>query len=205
VKRANCSTRPRNRIKYLDQPQLEALFRAARSRPLRDRLLVLLCYRYGLRISEALALRTEDVDLRRGTIRVVGLKGGATLVYSLGRDLLPLLRRQRAQGDPGAFLFASREGEQLSRTRAWGIVSEMMQEVGLPKGTRKEPGFGPHALRHSLAVHMLDAGLALEHVKDALRHARIRSAEVYGELSPRARAGYAAVMERSDAIVKVRP
>jgi site-specific recombinase XerD len=172
------------------------LFRVAKERPLRDRLLVTLCYRFGLRVSEALALRTEDVDPRRGEIRVVGLKGGATRTYSLPKDLRTLLRRYDA---PGPFLFASREGERMSRTRAWQVTVGMMQEAGIPAG------YGPHSLRHSVAVHMLDAGLRLEHVKDALRHASIRSTEVYGELSPAARAEYSRVMDRSSAIVKVRP
>ncbi|HTK69852.1 MAG TPA: tyrosine-type recombinase/integrase [Candidatus Eisenbacteria bacterium] len=182
-------------MKYLDQPQLEALFRVAKAHPLRDRLLVVLAYRYGLRISEALALRPEDVDLRRGEIRVVGLKGGATRVYALGPDILALLRKYRAEGP---FLFASREGERLSRTRAWQLVTGMMREAGIPAG------YGPHALRHSLGVHMLDSGLRLEHVKDALRHASIRSTEIYAELSSAARAEYTRVMERSPAIVKVK-
>ena len=195
MKRMKCSTRPVETVKYLDQPQLEALFRVAKKRPLRDRLLVVLAYRYGLRISEALALRPEDVDLRRGEIRVVGLKGGATRVYALGRDILPLLRKYRAQGP---FLFASREGERLSRTRAWQLVTGMMREAGIPAG------YGPHSLRHSLGVHMLDSGLRLEHVKDALRHASIRSTEIYAELSSAARAEYTRVMERSPAIVKVK-
>ena len=189
-----CST---GRLKYLDQPQLEALFRVAKDRPLRDRLLVALLYRYGLRVSEAIGLRAEDVDLRRGEIRVVGLKGGATRVYALGRDILPLLRKHRAKGGDGAFLFGSREGERMSRTRAYQVVVGMMREAGIPAG------YGPHSLRHSLGVHMLDSGLRLEHVKDALRHASIRSTEIYAELSSGARAEYARVMERSDAIVKV--
>jgi len=194
VKRASVPLSRRNRIKYLDQPQLEALFRVAKARPLRDRLLVTLCYRYGLRISEALALRTEDVNLRRGEIRVVGLKGGAERVYAIGRDILPLLRKYRATGP---FLFASRESDSLSRTQAWNLVVGMMREAGIPAG------YGPHSLRHSLGVHMLDAGLALEHVKDALRHASIRSTEIYAELSPGARAEYTRRMEHSGAIVKV--
>ena len=191
----NCSTRAVDRVKYLTQVQLQSLFQVARKRQLRDRLLVTLLYRYGLRISEAIGLRTGDVEMARGEIRVVGLKGGATRVYALGRDILPLLRRYRATGP---FLFASREGEQLSRTRAYQLVVGMMREAGIPAG------FGPHSLRHSLGVHMLDSGLRLEHVKDALRHASIRSTEIYAELSSAARAEYTRVMERSPAIVKVR-
>jgi site-specific recombinase XerD len=188
----NCSTRA---IKYLDQAQLEELFAAARKASARDRLLVTLLYRYGLRISEALGLRTEDIDIRRGEIRVVGLKGGATRVYAIGRDIAPLFRKIVA---PGRFLFASRESERLSRSQAWLRVKALMREAGIPSS------YGPHALRHSLAVHMLDAGLRLEHVKDALRHASIRSTEVYADLSSGARAEYTRRMEQSSSIVKVR-
>jgi integrase len=148
-----------------------------------------------MRVSEALALRTEDVNLRRGEITVCGLKGGSTTTYGIGRDILPLLRKYRATGP---FLFASREGERLSRTRAYQLVVGMMKEAGIPAG------YGPHSLRHSLAVHMLDTGeLRLEQVRDALRHASIRSTEVYAQLSAGARAEYARVMDGSSKIVKV--
>jgi integrase/recombinase XerD len=192
VKRSNRSTRP----KYLDQPQLAALFRVATKRPLRDRLLVALAYRFGLRISEALSLRSDDVDLRRGEVTVRGLKGGAERTYSIGSDIRTLLRRYDA---PGPFLFASRESERLSRTQAWLVVKAMMREAGIPAE------HGPHSLRHSLAVHMLDSGLRLEQVKDALRHRSIRSTEVYADISAGARRDYQDAMERSSRIVKMKP
>jgi site-specific recombinase XerD len=193
VKRTKCSTRPR--IKFLDQSQLRDLFRVAKKGEPRDLLLVTLLYRYGLRVSEAIGLRADAVDLRRGEITVQGAKGGTRRTYAIARDILPLLRRYRPAGP---FLFASREGEQMSRTRAWQVVVGLMREAGIPAG------YGPHSLRHSLAVGMLDAGLQLEHVKDALRHASIRSTEVYAEVSPAARAAYTRTMEQSAAIVKMK-
>lgn len=179
--------------KYLSQEQVAELFAVAKKRPIRDRLLVVLLYRYGLRISEALNIETVDVNLSRGEITIHGLKGGATRTFSIGKDLLPLLKRHAA---PGPFLFASRESDQLTRTPAWMIVKSIMKEAGIPGS------YGPHALRHSLAVHMLDAGVRLEHVKDALRHASIRSTEIYADISAGARAEYTRTMERSKAIVK---
>ena len=190
--------------KWLDQRQLEALFQVAAERPLRDHLLVLLCYRHGLRISEALALRPGNVSLERGTITVHALKGGPTRTFSLGKDILPLVRESLASEPGRRFLFTSREGSRLSRTMAWRIVSGMMQTIGLSKGTVREHGFGPHALRHSLAVGMLDAGLPLEAAKDALRHRSIRSTEVYANVSTGTRRAYWDAMERSAAIVKAK-
>lgn len=189
MKRGNCSTAP----KYLDQPQVAKLFQVARTRPLRDRLLVLLLYRFGLRISEALGLRWADVNMDRAELTVYGLKGGLQRTYSIGADLRPLLKRMDRSG---TFLFISRESDQWTRTPAWMAVKSMMAEAGLP------PKFGPHSLRHSLAVHMLDSGLRLEQVKDQLRHRSIRSTEIYGAVSSSARREYTDHMARSARIVK---
>ncbi|HKO21094.1 MAG TPA: tyrosine-type recombinase/integrase, partial [Candidatus Eisenbacteria bacterium] len=104
------------RIKYLDRDQLAALFRVARERGPRDLLLVTMLYRYGCRISEALSLQVSDLDIKRGEVTVVGFKGGYARTYALGRDVLPTLRRYRPTGP---FLFASRQGVRLSRTRAY--------------------------------------------------------------------------------------
>lgn len=195
MSRTKCSPR----VKFLGQPQVAAVYRAAKERSTRDRLLIALLYRLGCRISEAIGVRTDDVNLDRGEITIRAAKGGATRTYSIPADIRPVLRAHVRHGAPGAFLLASRQGERLGRTRAWAVVKDVYREAGIPAG------YGPHSLRHSVAVHSLDAGAELVHVKDLLRHASIRSTEIYADVSPATRAAYAAVLDGSPAVVKVRP
>ena len=196
MKRVKGSTDPERRIRYLDQDQVRALFRAAKGRPVRDQLLLAFLYRFGLRASEACGLRTRDVGVKRGEVRIAGLKSGLERTYTLPRDLRPLLRRHEAGEE---FFFASRQGTgPLARTRVWQVVKETMAAAGIP------PEFNVHSLRHSAAVHALDAGLQLEDVRDLLRHRRMASTEIYGTISTRRRNDYLARLERSDAVVKVR-
>jgi integrase/recombinase XerD len=181
-------------VKYLTQDQVSALFRASKQFPIQDQVMLALMYRYGLRISEATGLQVRDVDLKRASIVVHGLKGGHTRTYSIGPDLLTLMRKHEPLGD---YYLGSRQSDRLSRTQAWVRVKAVMEAAGIE-------GYGPHSLRHSVGVHLLDAGARLEAVKDQLRHRTIRSTEVYASLSPGARAEVAALMQRSSSIVKVR-
>src|SRR5437870_2405632 len=119
---AKRSTRQEKRIQYLDQDQVRALFRAARKRSVRDQLLLAFLYRFGMRASEACGLRAADISAKRGEVHIQGLKSGLERVYSLPRDLKPLLRRYRPSGE---HFFASRQHDgRLSRTRVWQIVKE---------------------------------------------------------------------------------
>jgi integrase/recombinase XerD len=186
-------------VKALTQDEVKAVFAVADRWPIRDRVLIRLIYRFAMRVSEALALTPEDIDLKRGEIRITALKRRSnplTRTFAIPKDLQVLLRKYRPSG---AFLFVSRERKRLSRTQAWRTIKDILIEAGIDR-----QGVGPHSLRHSLAVHMLDSGLQLEHVKDALRHSSIRSSEVYGNISAATRIGYSQFMDRSSSIVKVR-
>jgi site-specific recombinase XerD len=80
----------------------------------------------------------------------------------------------------------------------WCIFKATAPAAGIP------PGFAMYSLRHSAAVHALDAELSTEDVRDLLRHARVASTEVYATLSVRRRSDYLKRLEASEAVVKVR-
>lgn len=192
---AKRSTQPDRAIKYLDQDQVRRLFASARTAPVRDQLILAFLYRFGMRASEVCQLKTADVDRKRGEVRIRGLKNGLERVYTLPRDLRPLLRRHR----PGeGFFFGSRQDDgRLSRTRVWQVFKALAREASLPDWATV------HSLRHSAAVHALDAGLQLEDVRDLLRHRRMSSTEIYGEISVRRRNDYLRRLEESPAVVKM--
>src|SRR5262245_55086648 len=182
------------RIKFLDQDQLRAFFDTISTEAIRDRLLFGLMYRFGCRVSEVVQLPASAVDRRRGEITIAGLKSGLTRTYSLPSDMLKLVKRWKPTGE--TFLHG-RQGP-LSRVRAYQLFRQYAKAAGIPKG------FSPHSLRHSAAVHALDAGLATEDVRDLLRHRRLSTTDVYANLSTRRRNDYLGRLERSDSIVKMR-
>lgn len=186
-------------VLHLRREELARLLAATQKRGVRDHLLLALSYRLGLRASEAIGLQVKDVDARTGEVAVSGLKGGLARRYALPRDLVPLVRRWLKERGPsaGAF-FTGRQGDQLSRQRLWQVVKAAAADAGLPSWVRF------HTLRHSVGVHMVDARMPLESVKDLLRHRSIRSTEVYAATSLERREGYLREMDRSPEIVKVR-
>jgi site-specific recombinase XerD len=186
------------RIKYLTQEQVAALFRAAAGRNERDRLLLAFAYRFGMRTQELCDLPAKAVDTTRGEITITGLKGGLTRTYSLPRDVRGLVRAWSRERDKSVHTFFHGRQGPLHRIRVYLIFKECAREAGLPDD------IGLHSLRHSAAVHALDAGLATEDVRDLLRHRRIATTDVYATLSTRRRGDYLKKLQESPAVVKVR-
>jgi len=181
-------------IRYLTQQQVTKLFRAAKNRPVRDRLLLAFAYRFGMRTQELCELPVRAVDRSRWEITIHGLKGGLTRTYTIPRDLRPLIRAWKPEEET---FFSGRQGP-LHRIRIYLIFKECALAAGLPDD------LGMHSLRHSAAVHALDAGLSTEDVRDLLRHKRIATTDVYANLSTRRRGDYLKRLEQSSAVVKLR-
>lgn len=178
-------------IRYLDQDQVRALF-AVISAP-RDRLLFGMIYRFGMRVSEACELPARALDRERWTIVVQGKKHGLRRTYIVPEDLRQLARKWHGRD---GWMFHGREGR-LSRCRVWQLFKAYARVAGLP------PDLGVHCLRHSAAVHALDAGLSTEDVRDLLRHRRIATTDIYANLSTRRRNDYLARLEASAEVVKL--
>jgi integrase/recombinase XerC len=179
--------------KYLTQSEVAAFFAAIpRTRP-RDRLLFAMIYRYGLRTCEAITLPADAVNMVERTVAVQGRKGGTFRMYRLFEDLIPLARKHR----PGpTTYFVGTRGPLKSRR-----IVQMFREYARAAGLHDARG--THALRHSAAVHVLDAGGTLADAGDLLRHRDLRTTQVYAACSVRRRNDYQARLEASSAVVKL--
>jgi len=152
---------------------------------LRDRALLELLYASGLRASEALGLRIEDVNLSAGYVMPVG-KGSRQRLVPVGAQALYwvrlYLKSARAalvkRKDEGT-LFVSRYGRPLSRQALWGILKKSARRAGI------RAGVSPHTLRHSFASHLLERGADLRSVQAMLGHADISTTQIYTHLSSR--------------------
>jgi len=155
---------------------------------LRDRALLELLYAAGLRISEALRLDGDDLDLAGGSVRVVG-KGDRERVVPVGDVAVAWLERylaaarpalaaaDRVRGARGGPVFLSDRGQRLGRNHAWFAVKRAAAAAGL--GER----ISPHTLRHSYATHLLAGGADLRVVQELLGHASISTTQIYTHLT----------------------
>ncbi|MGH3322101.1 MAG: site-specific tyrosine recombinase XerD [Streptosporangiaceae bacterium] len=176
-------TPPRRLPKALSVDEVERLLTAAgpgdTARSLRDRALLEVLYGTGARISEAVGLAVDDVDLDEGIVRLAG-KGGKQRLVPMGRyaseSLAAYLVRARptlaASGQGGGGLFLNARGGQLSRQGAWAVLRAAARRARLA-------AVSPHTLRHSFATHLLDGGADVRVVQELLGHASVTTTQVY--------------------------
>lgn len=151
-------------------------------RGVRDRALLELLYATGLRASECLGLRVDDVNLTAGYVICTG-KGRKQRLVPLGgeaarwverylKEVRPLHTRRRDSGR----LFVNPAGRPLSRQSLWTIVRRAAAAAGVRRRV------SPHVLRHSFASHLLEGGADLRAVQAMLGHADIATTQIYTHL-----------------------
>lgn len=164
----------------------------------RDLTLFTFIYLYGLRVAEVSLHVVGDVDLVRGRIIIKRLKGGMWAERPLFSRLRELLREHLASlsdrsGD--APLFPGNGGS-LRKRQIQSLFMKYRDLAGLPRTATT------HSLRHSIATHLLDAGVSLEFVQDHLGHQSIRSTSIYARITDHHRAALFQKLERSPWIVR---
>ncbi len=152
---------------------------------LRDRAMLEVLYGAGLRASEVLSLRLQDIDFDVGFVRTVG-KGDKERIVPLGRKALRALKAYNERGRPqlgGAGkmkapeLFLNNRGRGLSRQGLHLLIKQHAQEAGLPGEV------SAHTLRHSFATHLLEGGADLRAVQEMLGHADLSTTQIYTHVS----------------------
>ena len=174
----------------LSPGEAERLIEAAAGttpRALRDGALVELLYGAGLRVSEAVGLARNAVDLDQRLVRCIG-KGDKERIVPIGRHAAEALTRYVSRGRPHLDtrhrpeLFLNARGGPLTRAGAFLIVRRLAAEAGLDPAR-----VHPHLLRHSFATHLLEGGADLRSVQEMLGHADLATTELYTHVSDRRR------------------
>jgi len=148
---------------------------------LRDRALMELIYGAGLRVSEAVGLAREELDLSNRAVRVTG-KRGKTRWVPLPGETIDWLQQYLTNGRPNlakkptSLVILSNRGLPLRRQTAYKILEDCARKAGV------EQDVSPHVLRHSYAVHLLKGGADLRAVQELLGHASIATTQVYTQL-----------------------
>jgi type 1 fimbriae regulatory protein FimB len=169
--------RPSPTVTFLTQDELKRLVSTIKDR--RDRAIILMAYRHGLRASEIGLLQRADIDLKQGRVTIHRLKGSISGVYPMQPDMVKLLRsliRERTDASP--YLFVSNRNVPIDRRTLWCLMQRYGTAAKLPKAKQKF-----HILKHSIATHLLDAGADLSFVKDWLGHANIQNTTIYASVT----------------------
>jgi integrase/recombinase XerD len=159
---------------------LDAAGYAGTSLAVRDRALLELLYGTGARISEAVGLAVDDLDLDENTVLLTG-KGdkqrrvpvGSYAATALSAYLVRSRPALAANGTGTPRLFLNARGGPLSRQSAWVVLRTAAERAGLAAG------ISPHTLRHSFATHLLEGGADVRVVQELLGHASIMTTQIY--------------------------
>jgi site-specific recombinase XerD len=140
----------------------------------KHRALVMLTYSAGLRVSEVVRLRSEDLDVARGLLRVRHGKGAKDRFTLLSAHALEAVRVYREAFQPQGWLFPGQPSEQHYSTRSLQkVVKSCARRAGLDRRVT------PHTLRHSFATHLLEGGTDLRYIQELLGHESSRTTEIY--------------------------
>lgn len=143
----------------------------------RDRAMLEILYASGLRVSEMINLKREDVNIQEGFLIVHGGKGGKdrlTLLGSSAKDWInKYLEASLGRLQTSTFMFITRRDKQFTRQAVWLKLKEFALKANITKKVY------PHILRHSFATHMLEGGADLRAIQTLLGHSSITTTEVY--------------------------
>lgn len=149
----------------------------------RNRAIIETLYSCGLRVSELVNLRFEDLFFDEGFIRIIGKGNKQRLVPvspSVEHEIGVYTKEIRCHINikPGneSFVFLNRRGAQLTRVMIFTIIKDLANQIGLKKN------ISPHTFRHSFATHLLEGGANLRAIQEMLGHESILTTEIYTHL-----------------------
>ena len=167
---------------HLTPTEMQALLKAATRRGRygqRDACLILVAYRHGLRVSEAVSLRWDQIDLKAGHLHVRRAKNGTPSTHPMQGDELRALRQLRRDWpEHGGFVFLSERGGPMSADGVRKMITRTGEEAGLPFPVH------PHMLRHGCGYALANAGHDTRALQLWLGHRNIQHTVRYTELSP---------------------
>jgi len=168
--------------KYLAAEEVEALLRQpdpGTAAGLRDRAMLELLYATGMRVSELIRLRWEDLELNLGVVRCQG-KGSKERLIPVGKSALRAVEVYAREGRPKLaqrlatpYFFVNQRGGALSRIGFWKILKGHGRAAGI------RTALSPHVVRHSFATHLLERGADLRSIQLMLGHSDISTTQIY--------------------------
>ncbi|KAA3653055.1 MAG: recombinase [Bacteroidetes bacterium] len=144
-----------------------------KTRNIKHKCFIAMLYSSGLRRSELLNLKIEDIDSKRMTVRVINGKGGKDRMSTLSEQLLLMLRAYYREYRPKVYLFEGQKGGKYSAESVLKVVKAAAKRAGCRQTVT------PHMLRHSFATHLLEDGIDLRKIQHLLGHNSLKTTEIY--------------------------
>jgi site-specific recombinase XerD len=171
-----------NSRRYLTPTEIESLIAVTRrtknrSQSLRNRLMILLAYHHGLRVSELVELEWTALDLNIGNFHITRKKNGIPSVHPLVADELRSLKQLRRQNPDSRFVFLSNRGAPMTRQNVNALLLKLGRLAGL-----EVPVF-PHALRHATGYKLANQGVDTRSLQQYLGHRNIQNTVIYTQLN----------------------
>jgi len=161
----------------LNQPDIKDI------QGIRDKAILELLYATGMRVSEAVNLKIDNLNLEIGFLRCIG-KGNKERIIPFGKKAKAIIKRyleisrpKLLKGKTSPFLFLNRFGQKISRQSLWKIIKKYAKSARIKKPIR------PHILRHSFATHLLERGADLRSVQEMLGHSNISTTQIYTHIN----------------------
>ncbi|MEJ5304670.1 MAG: site-specific tyrosine recombinase XerD [Ignavibacteria bacterium] len=160
--------------KILDQPNPKTLL------GIRDKAMLEFAYATGVRVSELINLKMNDLFLKDEIVRIFG-KGskerfvpiGSHAIYWLNQYLTKVRPALAKKLESGNYVFLNSRGKKLSRMGFFKILREYVRQAGIDKNVH------PHTIRHSFATHLLERGADIRVVQELLGHSKISTTQIY--------------------------
>lgn len=143
----------------------------------KHKLLMSLAYGAGLRVSEIITLKVQDLDLDELTIHIKQAKGQKDRISVIPESIVDELRNLIAGKENNDFVFASERGGKLTTRTAQKVFENALRFSGI----KKDATF--HSLRHSFATHLLENGTDVRYVQELLGHKNIRTTQLYTQVT----------------------
>lgn len=162
----------------LSIPEVQRLLEQPRSKDktgIRDKAILETMYAAGLRCSELVNLKLDDIDLNIGYLRCFG-KGGKQRIIPVGKKAVLAIKRyleKVRRNIKSPYLFLNRQKNRLSRQSVWKIIKKYARSANIRFKVK------PHTLRHSFATHLLQRGADLRFVQELLGHSDISTTQIY--------------------------
>lgn len=159
----------------LDKSEIQLLLNSIQN--LKHRAILSVIYSAGLRLSEVIEMKLNDIDSKRMLIKIVQGKGKKDRYVMLSEKLLIILREYYKEYKPKEYLFEGQKGGKYSARSVQAIFKEALRNSKIKKEA------SVHTLRHSFATHLLESGTDIRIIQQLLGHSSLKTTQIYTQVS----------------------